>query len=63
MKYIFHKDKLEIKLSWKERFRYLISGKILFDRKSAYLHSTALLNLITETLKRYGDGNEHGEIK
>ena len=44
MQYIFHKEKLEIKLSWRERLRYFITGKILFDRKSAYLHSTALLN-------------------
>ena len=63
MKYIFHKEKLEIKLSWRERLRYLFTGQILFDRKSAYLHSTALLKLITESLKKYGDGHEHGEIK
>jgi hypothetical protein len=63
MNYIFKKQHLEIKLSWKERFRFFFTGKILFDRKSAYINSTALLALVSHSMKEYGDGSEHGEIK
>jgi hypothetical protein len=58
MNYIFKEDKLEIKLSWKERFLFFIKGKIVFDKRSAHDNAKALMRLVSESLIKYGDSTK-----
>jgi hypothetical protein len=57
-----HKEEgLEIKLSWKERFMFLFTGVIKFNRKGSYQYSTHFMKLISDAVHKYGDAKEHGQ--
>jgi hypothetical protein len=63
MQFLFKKEGLEIKLSWRERLSLFFKGKILFSRYDSYVFNATLLRIVSENSKKYGDSKEHGTIK
>ena len=60
MIFIHDKDVLKIKLSFKERVKFIFKGYIKFNRKSSFGFYNHLMYLITEGMRKYGDAREHG---
>jgi hypothetical protein len=63
MKYNFKEEGLEIKLSWKERLRFLFHGGINMNAYQSYEHFGALIKLASDGVMKYGDSSKHGKLK
>ena len=63
MLYIHTEEGLVIRLTWKERFIYFLTGNIKFNRKGSYQYYNHFLHVISKGLQQYGDVKEHGESK
>ena len=62
MKFKFKEKHLELNFTLKEIFLIIFRGYFKLDKFTVFKFQLALLDIIKEMSKKYGDSKEHGQI-